>query len=505
MGEHEIQATAVPQGEKTIRDMECDDAAEMFNGNLVLEYSEREESIVRWKLDLSLVPMMLISYLLSFVDKGILSTAAVYGLRTDLRLEGQQYSWSNSIFYFGFLIWQYPNSIFMQRLPIGRWIGSMVFLWGVCVAATAGVTNFATLAVARFFLGVFEASNNPVFTLLVSQYYTTQEHALRACLWWAGGPIAAFIGDGVSNGIGHFHGALSRWQYLYLIFGPITMAWGVFLFLAMPSSPMTAWFLTPRERQIAVVRVLQNYTGMKNRQYKKYQVIECFRDPQVLMLFAIVFLQCIPGGGLTAFNKIILTGLGYSSVESTVVAMPEHAIQLVSVLLAGGICSYIGKGRCIAMILSNICVLVGSVLLYTLPTERKMSRLGAVYSLLTCTVSYIMCMSLISSNVAGFTKKMTASVMIFVGYCVGQIITPQFFISSEAPTYPTGFRAYFVTASMMIVIQATLMLYYLNENRRRDRRSEATVVADEGNQHHILETDLMDLTDREQPNFRYTW
>lgn len=131
----------------------------------------------------------------------------------------------------------------------------MVFLWGVCVAATAGVTNFATLAVARFFLGLFEASNNPVFTLLVSQYYTRQEHALRACLWWAGGPIAAFIGDGVSNGIGHFNGALSRWQYLYLIFGPITMAWGIFLFFAMPSSPMTAWFLTPRERQIAVVRV----------------------------------------------------------------------------------------------------------------------------------------------------------------------------------------------------------------------------------------------------------
>lgn len=52
------------------------------------------------------------------------------------------------------------------------------------------------------------------------------------------------------------------------------------------------------------------------------------------MLFSIVFLQCIPGGGLNAFNKIILTGLGFSSVESTVVAMPEHAVQLVSVLLA---------------------------------------------------------------------------------------------------------------------------------------------------------------------------
>ncbi|KAJ5498726.1 Major facilitator superfamily domain general substrate transporter [Penicillium expansum] len=488
MGEHEIQATAVPQGEKTMHDKGCDDAAEMFNGDLVLEYSEREESIVRWKLDLSLVPMMLISYLLSFVDKGILSTAAVYGLRTDLLVKLH--------ILFRILDLAVPQLYLhaaTTHRPLDRKHGIPL---GVCVAATAGVTNFATLAVARFFLGVFEASNNPVFTLLVSQYYTRQEHALRACLWWAGGPIAAFIGDGVSNGVGHFHGALGRWQYLYLIFGPITMAWGIFLFFAMPSSPMTAWFLTPRERQIAVVR---------NRQYKKYQVIECFRDPQVLMLFAIVFLQCIPGGGLTAFNKIILTGLGYSSVESTVVAMPEHAIQLVSVLLAGGICSYIGKGRCIAMILSNICVLVGSVLLYTLPAERKMSRLGAVYSLLTCTVSYIMCMSMISSNIAGFTKKMTASVLIFVGYCVGQIITPQFFISSEAPTYPTGFRAYFVTASMMIVLQAVLMMYYLNENRRRDKRSEGTVIVDEGNQHHILETDLMDLTDREQPNFRYSW
>lgn len=61
MGEHEIQATAVPQGEKTMRDKGCDDAAEMFNGDLVLEYSEREESIVRWKLDLSLVPMVRIN------------------------------------------------------------------------------------------------------------------------------------------------------------------------------------------------------------------------------------------------------------------------------------------------------------------------------------------------------------------------------------------------------------------------------------------------------------
>lgn len=61
MGEHNVQETTVPHGEKTMHDKGCDDAAEMFNGDLVVEYSAREESIVRWKLDLSLVPMVRIN------------------------------------------------------------------------------------------------------------------------------------------------------------------------------------------------------------------------------------------------------------------------------------------------------------------------------------------------------------------------------------------------------------------------------------------------------------
>ncbi|KAE8327532.1 major facilitator superfamily domain-containing protein [Aspergillus sergii] len=453
-----------------------DDAINIFNGEsgeIDVEFTDKEASVVRWKIDLIIVPMV---NSMEHLVPGILSTAAVYGLRTDLNLKGQQYSWTSSIFYFGYLFWQYPNSIFMQKLPIGKWIGSMIFMWGLCVATTAASTNFATLAVNRFFLGLFEASNNPAFTLLVSQYFTKNEHALRSCIWWAGGPIGAFIGDGVSNGIGHVHGKLSQWQYLYLIFGPITMLWGIIVFFTMPSSPMSAWFLTPRERKIAVVRVLHNHAGLHNRQYKVYQVKEALRDPQAWMLFSIVFLQCIPGGGLNAFNKIILTGLGFSSVESTVVAMPEHAVQLVSVLLA-----------------------------VALPTDRKMSRLGAVYSLLTCTVSYIMCMSLISSNIAGFTKKMTVSVMVFVGYCVGQIITPQFFLSEEAPTYPTGFRAYFVTSSMMIAVEAALMFYLLNENKRRDKRALESGASQSTSEHRIVETDLLDLTDWERAQFRYAW
>jgi hypothetical protein len=76
--------------------------------------------------------------------------------------------------------------------------------------------------------------------------------------------------------------------------------------------------------------------------------------------------------------------------------------------------------------------------------------------LLVNTVTLIMCMSLISTNIAGFTKKATASTMFFVAYCIGQIITPQFFRSSQSPTYTMGFRAFFCTVALMLVVQILL-------------------------------------------------
>lgn len=190
----------------------------------------------------------------------------------------------------------------MQKLPIGRYFGVMITLWGLCSTLTATTTNFATLAVDRFFLGCFETCISPVLTILVGQYWTRREQPLRACVWWIGAPIGGFIIDGLAYSItspdwgGHKY---SQWQVLYLIWGPLTIGWGVLLIFALPSSPMTAWFLTQRERKVAVMRVITNHTGIENRHYRMYQVKECLLDVQAWSFFALALLQCIVGSGLT--------------------------------------------------------------------------------------------------------------------------------------------------------------------------------------------------------------
>jgi len=147
----------------------------------------------------------------------------------------------------------------MQKLPIGRYFGAMIVLWGVASTCIAATNNFATLAVCRFFLGFFETCISPIMTIYVGQYWTRKEQPLRACIWWMGAPLGGFVIDGLAYSITSpswgGDGKYSQWQVLFLIWGPITIAWGLFLVVAMPNSPMTAWFLTDRERKVAVMRV----------------------------------------------------------------------------------------------------------------------------------------------------------------------------------------------------------------------------------------------------------
>jgi len=49
-------------------------------------------------------------------------------------------------------------------------------------------------------------------------------------------------------------------------------------------------------------------------------------------------------------------------------------------------------------------------------------------------------LSLVSSNVAGYTKKATVSAMMFIAYCAGNIIGPFLFFSHEAPRYQASFH-----------------------------------------------------------------
>lgn len=105
----------------------------------------------------------------------------------------------------------------MQKLPIGRYFGAMILLWGVTTTTTVAVTNFTTLCVNRVFLGVFETCSSPILTILVSTYWSRDEQPLRASIWWCGSAVGGFIADSITYGVSSESLAGSRfatWQVI---------------------------------------------------------------------------------------------------------------------------------------------------------------------------------------------------------------------------------------------------------------------------------------------------
>lgn len=119
---------------------------EIRNKSITPEESRR----VLWKIDLIILPLLGISVMISAIDKVIISNAAVYGMREDAHLVGDQFSWVGSIFYFGFLIAEWPGNLLIQRLPLRTFFTVTILCWAILTFVTGATRNFSGLASVRF-------------------------------------------------------------------------------------------------------------------------------------------------------------------------------------------------------------------------------------------------------------------------------------------------------------------------------------------------------------------
>lgn len=78
-------------------------------------------------------------------------------------------------------------------------------------------------------------------------------------------------------------------------------------------------------------------------------------------------------------------------------------------------------------------------------------------------------LGLLSTNIAGSTKRSVASGWVFVCYCVGQIAGPQFFKTTQAPSYHSGIAAMLAGFCLNLALNQVLRVLYVLENKRRDR------------------------------------
>ena len=145
-----------------------------------------------------------------------------------------------------------------------------------------------------------------------------------------------------------------------------------------------------------------------------------------------------------------------------------------------------------------VTALIGIILVVALPLSNPSGRLAGYYLTQASPTPFVAILSLIASNVAGYTKKTTIAALYLIGYCVGNIIGPQTFRPNEAPRYVSGEITIIVCWGVCLCDLAFMYFWYKRCNRlkARDRMTEGYV--------KLEGQEFLDLTDKENPEFIYS-
>ncbi|OBT92427.2 hypothetical protein VE01_09290 [Pseudogymnoascus verrucosus] len=508
----EIAPCTQPAEENYHQTNEDQETAKYVGGNTTFVDEETSNALF-WTVNKRILACMLGTYFCQSLDKGTLGFASIMGIQDDAHLVGQDYSWLGTILYMGVLVGEYPTNLLLQKLPVAKYVAANVFLWGIVIACSAAAKDFKSLMVVRFLLGMFESCIQPAFIIMTSMWYTKREQTVLTSLWYCMTGVQLMVGGIIAWGASHYVGhSIYSWQLLFLVLGCVTCGWAVFIGWWLPDSPLKAKCFTEDQKRMMVERVRSNDTGIQNKTYKVYQALETIKDPVIWCYIMLQITSTLVIGGLGVFSNIIIKSFGFTLLQTQLLNIAQGAVTIL--IMVGGATLGQTTGQTILVMHTwTIPPIIGTAVIYSI-TPTPQTRVGLLIAFY-CTQFHLaqgnLIFSLISRNIAGQTKKSTALAMTFVAWAAGNMTAPQIFQKSDAPRYKNGFIAHFCLYVLFNIFLVVLRLLLTRRNKAK-QITTATALALEGT------TDLKqvdgkitharafdDLTDKENPDFRYVF
>jgi ACS family tartrate transporter-like MFS transporter len=277
----------------------------------------------RRRIALRLLPYVLLLYVIAYLDRNNLATAALQ-MPHDLGFDDRVIGFGAGIFALGYVILEIPGTLIIERWSARRWIARIMVSWGLVTIGMAFIRTSHQFYTMRFLLGLAEAGFFPGIIVYLTHWFVYEDRAKAIAGFMAAIPLAYVVGSPISGLLLGVHwGSLRGWQWLFILEGLPALFFGVMTWFYLTDWPHQARWLPPDEREW-VIHQLE-----KEKQAKKsvhaYTVWQALRHRDVVILTALHFVQNGSAYALAFWLPTMIKRLsGLSDIKVTLlVALPN--------------------------------------------------------------------------------------------------------------------------------------------------------------------------------------
>lgn len=255
-----------------------------------------------------LIPVLMLAYILNFLDRTNVALAKTH-FDVDLGISAAAFGFGAGVFFLAYCTLEIPSNLMLHRFGARRWISRIVVTWGLASTLTMFIQGEKSFYVMRFLLGVAEAGFYPGMLFYFTLWFAARDRAVAVGMLLVAPQIATIFGSPLGGWIMGFDGksGLHGWQWLLLLEGAPTIAFGVFLWFFLPNGPRDAKWLTGEEQDAIVTR-----TGapQEDRHRVSDALRSVFSSGVLLSIAVIYFVTQLCVYGITFFMPSIVESFG---------------------------------------------------------------------------------------------------------------------------------------------------------------------------------------------------
>jgi sugar phosphate permease len=288
----------------------------------------------RRRIALRLLPYVLLLYVIAYLDRNNLATAALQ-MPHDLGFDDRVVGFGAGIFALGYVILEIPGTLIIERWSARRWITRIMVSWGVVTIGMAFIRTPHQFYTVRFLLGLAEAGFFPGIIVYLTHWFVYEDRAKAVAGFMAAIPLAFAVGSPISGLLLGVHwGNLHGWQWLFILEGAPALIFGVITWFYLTDWPHQAKWLPPDEREWVIQKLESERQAKKSAH--AYTIWQALRHRDVLVLTVLHFLQNFSAYGLAFWLPTMLKRLsGLSDFRVTLLVALPNLLGFVAMQLNG--------------------------------------------------------------------------------------------------------------------------------------------------------------------------